>query len=236
MDNQLIELKRKASYAGLLYLALIILGFYMTAYVYPNIQVVGDPQATFDNLLENEFLFRTGIFAHLLNTVVFTMLVLALYRLLGSGHKYVGMLMVAFVVLHLSFEFGAEALNLAALMVAKGNFLGSMELLQRQEWAYLFLRTARYSMMVLSMAFWGLWLITLGTLVYRSVYIPRIFGVLLFLGGTAYFIQSTMNILFPGTINAILSVFIVFYAVGPIAFMLWLLIKGISTPKPEQLK
>jgi len=50
------------------------------------------------------------------------MMVLALYRLLEPCQKYVGMLMLAFVVLHLPFEFGAEALNLTALMIAQGNF------------------------------------------------------------------------------------------------------------------
>lgn len=228
MGNLTTELKKNARLAGVLYLALIILGIYGTVFVVPSIQVVGDPQATFDNLLENEFLFRTGIFAHLLNTVVFTMLVLALYKLLGFKHKYIGMLMVAFVVLHVSFEFGAEALNLAALMVAKGNFLGSLDLLQRQEWSYLFLRISRYATMGLPMAFWGLWLVTLGTLVYKSGFIPRIFGILLFLGGTAYLIESIFFILFPGVGKAFLSFFIVFYAAGPISFMLWLLIRGIS--------
>ncbi len=67
-------------FAGLLYLIIAILGFYGIMYVSGQIQVIGDPAATFDNLLNKEFLFRTGTFAHLLNTVVFTMMALVFYE------------------------------------------------------------------------------------------------------------------------------------------------------------
>jgi len=190
MNDQQIELKKQAKFAGVLYLLLIIMGLYGTMFVTPQIQVIGDPQATFDNLLKNEFLFRTSIFAHLINTVVFTMLVLAFYRILGHVDKYIAMLMVAFVVIHVSFEFGAEALNLTALAITKGQFLGSMEILQRQEWAYLFFRASKFSTAGLAVPFWGLWLVTLGTLVFRSGFFPKVFGVLLFAGGAAYIIES----------------------------------------------
>lgn len=236
MNNQHIELKRKARFAGVLYLLLIIMGFYMTMFVIPDIQVTGDPQATYDNMRENEFLFRTYIFAHLINTVVFTMLVLAFYRLLGHVDRYVAMLMVAFVVIHVSFEFGAEVLNLVSLSIAKGQFLGSMELLQKQEWTYLFLRASRISTAGLAVPFWGLWLVTLGTLVYRSGFFPKIFGVLLFVGGTAYLTQSFFFFLFPGGLGFILPYLFVLFAVGPISFMLWLLIKGVKSKPPSVSK
>ncbi|MGF1669002.1 MAG: DUF4386 domain-containing protein [Balneolaceae bacterium] len=228
MTTQHTELKRKARFAGVLYLLLIIMGLYGAMFVTPKIQVIGDIQTTFDNLLENEFLFRTSIFAHLINTVVFTMLVLAFYKILVPVDKYIAMLMVAFVVVHVSFEFGAEAMNLTALAIAKGQFLGSLELLQWQEWAYLFFRASKFTTAGLAVPFWGLWLVTLGTLVYRSGFFPKIFGVLLFAGGAAYIIESFFFFLFPGVARSLLPFLFVFYAAGPISFMLWLLIKGVK--------
>lgn len=222
------ELKRQTRFAGVLYLLLIIMGFYGTMYVTPQIQVMGDPQSTFNNLIENEFLFRTSIFAHLINTVVFTMLVLAFFCLLEQVNKYIAMLMVSFVLMHLSFEFGAEALNLTALMIAKGQFSDSMELLQRQEWAYLFFRASKFSSAGLAVPFWGLWLVTLGILVYRSGFFPKIFGALLFAGGTAYIFESIFFFLFPSVARSLLPFLFVFYAAGPITFMLWLLVKGVK--------
>ena len=230
MNTQHNELKRKARFAGFLYLIIVILGFYGIMYVTSQIQVIGDAEATFNNLLENEFLLRTGIFAHLLNTVVFTMMVLVFYRLFGHIDKFTAQLMVALVVLHISFEFGSEALNIAAILVADGQFLESLDALQRQEWGYLLLRTSKFGSVGLASAFWGLWLIPLGTLVYRSGFIPGVFGVALILGGTAYIVESTFFILFPGQGEVLRSLLFYVYAVAEISFMLWLLIKGIKKP------
>ena len=144
MDIAHQELKRKARFAGVLYLLIGIFGFFGIMYVPSQVEVVGDVQATFISLLENEFLFRTAIYSHLLNTVVFTMMVLVFYQMFSHINKYLAMLMVAFVVVHISFEFGAEVLNYTAILIAKGTFLESMELLKRQEWGYLFLRMANY--------------------------------------------------------------------------------------------
>lgn len=229
MQSPPAELLRKARLAGVLYLVIVVLGFYGIMYVPSQVHVVGDPQATFDNLLAREFLFRTGIYAHLLNTVVFTLMVLVFYQLFVEVNRFLAMAMVALVIVHISFEFGSELLNLAGLMVAKGQLLVSLDLVQRQEWSYFFLRMSKHGSMGLSIAFWGLWLIPLGVLVFKSGFIPRIFGVLLILGGMAYIIESVFFILFPGQGGILKSLLFLVYAVAEIAFMLWLVIKGART-------
>ncbi len=236
MNNHHIELKRKARFAGVLYFLIGIFGFFGIMYVPSQVEVIGDVQATFSNLLENEFLFRTAIYSHLLNTVVFTMMVLVFYKMFSHINKYLAMLMVAFVVVHISFEFSSEVLNYTAILIAKGTFLESMELLQRQEWVYLFLRMANYGSVGLAIAFWGLWLIPLGILVYKSDFIPGIFGILLVAGGVAYIIDSMFFILFPGMGGLFKDLLMVVFSVAEISFIFWLLIKGVSTPKSEVLK
>lgn len=72
------------------------------------------------------------------------------------------------MVVHISFEFGSEVLNYTAILAAEGKLLESMELLQRQAWVYLFFPMAHYGSDGLAIAFWGLWLIPLGMLVYQS--------------------------------------------------------------------
>lgn len=152
-------LQSKVQLAAVLYLLIAVLGFFNIMYVPSRVQVTGDVQATFENLLANEFLFRTSIYAHLVNTVVFTMLVLVFYQLLARINHYLALLMVGFVIVHISFEFGSEVLSLAALMVAKGQLLVSLDLLQRQEWVYFFLRMSKHGSVGLAIAFWGLWLL-----------------------------------------------------------------------------
>ncbi|MGF1669003.1 MAG: DUF4386 domain-containing protein [Balneolaceae bacterium] len=228
MNNQHAELKRKARFAGVLYFLIGIFGFFGIMYVPSQIEVIGDVEATFKNLLENEFLLRASIYAHLLNTVVFTMMVLVFYQMFSHINKYLAMLMVAFVIVHIAFEFGAEVMNYTAILIAKGTFLESMELLQRQEWAYLFLRMGHYGAVGLPIAFWGLWLIPLGILVYKSGFIPKIFGILLVAGGVAYIIDSMFFILFPGSGGTFKDLLMVVFSVAEISFIFWLLIKGVS--------
>lgn len=229
------ELKRKARFAGILYFLIGIFGFFGIMYVPSHIEVIGDVQATFNGLIENELLFRMGIYSHLLNTVVFTMMVLIFYQMFSHINKYWAMLMVAFVLVHISFEFGSEVLNYTAIRIADGTFLESMELLQRQEWVYLFLRMGHYGAVGLAIAFWGLWLIPLGILVYKSGFIPRIFGILLVAGGIAYIIDSIYFILFPGMGGMVKDLLMIVFSVAEISFIFWLLIKGVSSPKTEVL-
>ncbi len=54
----------------------------------------------------------------------------------------------------------------------------TFELSQRQDLAMLFLKINDYGTLPLEM-FWGLWLLPFGLLVYKSEFIPRIFGILL---------------------------------------------------------
>lgn len=230
MDIRHNELKKQARFAGILYLIIVILGFYGIMFVTSQIQVFGDVEATFNNLLEYEFLFRTGIFAHLLNTVVFTMMALVFYGMFSHIDKFTARLMVALVVLHISFEFGSEALNIAAIFVAEGRLLESVDALQRQEWVYFLLETSEIASVGLAIAFWGLWLIPLGILVYKSGFIPWYFGAGLILGGIAYIIESFFFILFPELLGFLRSLLFFVYAAAEILFMLWLLIKGIKTP------
>lgn len=229
-----LDVRSKARFAGFLYLIIAVLGFYGIMYVSGQIHVSGDPEATFRNLLDKEMLFRTGIFAHLLNTVVFTMMALVFYQLFKHISQYLALLMVAFVVLHLSFEYGSEALDIAAILVAKGQLMESLDVVQRQELVYLLLRISKYASVSLAIAFWGLWLIPLGILVYRSGFIPRVFGVLLILGGSAYLIESFGVILIPGARGMFFSLLFFVYAIAEISFMLWLLIKGARVDTPAE--
>jgi len=141
--------------------------------------------------------------------------------------------MVAFVVVHISFEFGSEVLNIAAIRIAEGSFLESLELLQRQEWTYLFLRMANYGSVGLAIAFWGFWLIPFGILIHKSDFIPSIFGILLIAAGVAYMIDSIFFILFPGSGGIFKDLLMIVPSIGEISFIFWLLIKGVSTPKPR---
>ena len=222
------SLKYTARIAGLLYLLLIITGVYGIMYVPSQIIVTGDTVSTAKNILSNEFLFRTGVLNDIISNTIFLFLVLVLYRLFKQVNENQAKLMLALVIVQIPFVFIMEAFNVTSLMIIKGEILKTFELSQRQDFAMLFLKINDYGTLPLEM-FWGLWLLPFGLLVYKSEFIPRIFGILLFIAGIAYMIDSTIALLLPSYSSFVKYPTLLLVAIGEISITLWLLIKGVKT-------
>lgn len=228
MEINLSSLKKTARLAGLLYLFLAITGVYSIIYVPSKIMVRGDAVATANNILANEFLFRTGIISDLISNTIFVFLVSVLYRLFKRVNERQAKLMVALVIVQIPVVFIMEAFNISSLMILKGEILKTFELNQRQDLAMLFLKINDYGTLTLEI-FWGLWLLPFGQLVYKSEFIPPMFGVLLIIGGIAYVIESLTHLLLPNYGAFVSQYTFVFYTIGELSIMLWLLIKGVKT-------
>lgn len=98
--------------------------------------------------------------------------------------------------------------------------------------AYLFLRLHGQGIAVASV-FWGLWLFPFGTLVIRSGFIPRIFGLLLMVAGVANLGGSFADLVLPRYAPLVSQVASPLQlAELPIVF--WLLIWGAKTPDAAQ--
>ena len=231
MEEQINSLKKTARIAGLWYLLLVIVGLYGIMYVGSQIFVEGNTAATTNNILAHEFLFRTGIFSAIIGNFIFLFLVLALYRLLKQVNERQAKRMVILVILQIPVSFLIELFNVTSLMVLKGDALKTLDPAQRQDFAMLFLNVHSYGIMILEV-FWGIWLIPLGQLVYKSGFIPRIIGILLIIGGIAYMCSSFMFLLFPAYFS-FFSKFIIVSSLGEIAIMLWLLIIGVKVKKDD---
>ncbi|NOZ46103.1 MAG: DUF4386 domain-containing protein [Chlorobi bacterium] len=225
MENNANSLKKTAKLAGLLYLILIVTGVFSIMFVSSQIIVQGDTITTAKNILAKEFLFRTGLINDLISNTIFVILVLVLYRMFKQVNEHQSKLMVALVVVQIPAVFIMEALNITSLMIFKGEILQTFELNQRQDLAMLFLKINDYGMLTLEM-FWGLWLLPFGLLVYKSGFIPRIFGILLFIAGIAYINSSFVSLLFPSYSAIISQPILLLVAIGEISITLWLLFKG----------
>ena len=232
MEINSSSLKNTARIAGLLYLFLVITGVYGVMYIPSQIIVPGDSVSTATNIISNELLFRSGVLIDIISNTIFLFLVLVLYRLLKLVNENQAKLMFALVIVQIPFVFMMEAFNVTSLMILKGDILKTFELSQRQDLAMLFLKINDYGTLPLEM-FWGLWLLPFGLLVYKSEFIPRIFGILLVIGGFAYMIDSTIGILFPSYSSFVKYPTLLLVAIGEISITLWLLIKGVKTKKQK---
>src|ERR1700694_617808 len=95
---------------------------------------------------------------------------------------------------------------------------------QRDALAMLFLRMHDQEILAAEV-FWGLWLVPLGILAYKSRFVPRFLGVWLIINGFAYVAISLTGLLVP-QYEDVVSNYAFPALLGEMAIMLWLLIKG----------
>jgi hypothetical protein len=220
------SLRSTARLAGVLYLMWIITGLYAMFYVPSQINMRGDALTAAQNILSNEFLFRSSIINDLVSSTIWVFMVLVLYRLFKHVNERQAKLLVALVIVQIPVALIMEAFSITSLMIFKGEILKTFELTQRQDLAMLFLRINDYGVLTLEM-FWGLWLFPLAILVYRSRFLPRFLGIWLIITGCFYLVLSFVGILLPQYKDMVVnSVFARPAEVGEVAFMMWLLIKG----------
>jgi uncharacterized protein DUF4386 len=225
MKDRIVSLKKTARLAGLLYLLLALAATYGFFYVSPKIMVSGDLNATASNMVAHETLFRSSIASDLIANVLFVAVVLLLYRLFKQVNEYLARLMVFLVVVAIPIALLGGGLQITALGIIKGD-LGSFQPAQLQQLAQTFMKLNNYSSQMITI-FWGLWLLPLGVLVYRSAFIPRILGVLLIINGCGYIITSITFILSPENLATVSKFMFPTYFVGEIPFIFWLLIVGV---------
>src|SRR5205807_9148197 len=189
--------KRLARIAVVLYLLVGIFGGFAEGFVEPRMYVAGDAAATAGNVVANSGLVRLGVFADLFNATVWVFLGLALYLLLKHVNKSVARAMVVLVAIGASitclnavFEFeglraATGAVNLAAFGTAGSHAL-----------VLLLLDTQHYGIFI-AQIFFGLWLVPLGYLAYKSGLFPKALGVLLIVGVACYLLDLLAQFLIP---------------------------------------
>lgn len=229
MDNNVNLLKKTARLSGFLFLLWIIFGLYDMIFISSKIFIKGDIAASSQNILSQEFLFRTGIFSGLIANFIWILLVLTFYRLFKSVNDFIAKLLVAFVIIQVPVAFIKAAFSFAALMILKGEVLMTFDIAQRQDLANLFLKLNNYCVYALELS-WGLWLFPLAILVYHSKFIPRFIGIWLLINGSVYVLLSFLDVVLP-QYRVVVFTYGMPAMFGELVLMLWLLIFGIREKK-----
>src|SRR5947207_5934558 len=166
-------------------------------YIPSTLFVPGNANATANNIVAHETLFRLGIASDLLTGTMVIFLTLALHRLFKEVDQDLARLVVILGSLMVTPIYFLNTVNdAAALTLARGaNFLSVFGKPQRDALAMLFLHL-HHAGVVANELFWGLWLFPFGLLVYRSRFLPRILGIWLMINCFAYVAISFTGILF----------------------------------------
>ena len=224
--------RRLARWAGLIYLVVVITGFFSQGYVPGRVAAPGHPEALLGNIVAHEMLFRAGIAAFMVEHATFLVLPLLLYRLLGTVHRGAAMAMVAFAFAGVPMALLAVAHRLDAVLLLTDAGHLPVELAHAMAW--LSLKSYANDILVASV-FWGLWLFPFGYLVIRCGRLPRILGLLLMLGGAGYLVDVFGQLLLPGYADMTFSNYVNLpAAIGEMGTCLWLLVMGIRERAVEQ--
>lgn len=219
------SLNQTARTAGILYIVMDVFMIFSGMIVDPKIIVHGDAVTTTGNVLKFGWLFRLGFVSNIIGFTMFLFLVLALYDLFKSVDKSQARLMVILVVASVPLAI-LNMLNQYApiLLLSNAGYLSAFNPAQLQSLSMVFFDIYEIGVQIAEV-FWGLWLIPLGLLVYKSGFVPRVLGILLFVGCLGHLLSFISTFLFP-EYSSILIPVAETVMIGELPIFLWLLIKG----------
>lgn len=225
----LTEIRKIARMAGVLYLIIIISGLFSEMFVRSGIIVHNDFQATANNILEKESLFRVGFISDLIMVMSDVGVALLFYILLKPVNRGLSML-AAFFRLAQATVIGINLLNffMPLLILGNGEHSQSFSIEQLNSLSSLFLEAHTYGYLI-SGVFFGFSCIILGFLIFRSPNFPKWLGVLVVSAGASYLIDSSTNFLAPGFATYSEYLVVSIAVVSELSLCLFLLIKGVRT-------
>lgn len=220
MTNRSVRNAGSTAGVGLLLItALAVFGNFVAV---SGLVTPGDAARTATDIMASEGLFRLGI-ASLFSVVALDVVVAwALYRVFTPASRSVSMLAAAFRLAYAG-----------VFMVAISQLVGVLHLLGNEHYLAVVGADQVHAQTLLGinafsdiwsagLLLFGLHLLVIGYLVYRSGYVPRLLGVLLGIAGFGYAFDSIVALLFASPPIEIG----IFTFIGEFLLALWLVIQG----------
>ena len=223
-------IKNNARIAGLLYLIVVISGILSLMYVPSELIVWDNALETYNNIVANESLFKMGILSSLIMYTTFIFLSIELYKLLMNTNKNVAITMIILVLVSVPISYVNLISKLDVLSIINGMDTMKTADLNHQRSQVMALLESHSNGIQIVQIFWGLWLFPFGYLVFKSGFLPKIFGILLMVGCFGYLIDFLGYFLFPiGYGKTVIpSIVSLPHALGEIGICIWLLIVGVK--------
>ncbi|MBV6449856.1 MAG: hypothetical protein MHPDNHAH_00569 [Anaerolineales bacterium] len=224
--------KRLARIAGVLYLVVAIFAGYAFN-VFTWLYVAGDAAATAANVIASAGIVRLAVVADLIQVTAWVFLALTLYRLLQHVHPGAAFAMVTLVAIGAGIAcfnnvFAFEGMR----VVTDGSYAAVFGVGGTNALVLMLLDTQHYGVAIVSL-FYGLWLIPLGYLVYKSGMFPKALGVALISVCVCYHVKLLAAFLAPDLWTAFQGYVSIPIWVFELWMVLYLLIIGVRTVKPD---
>jgi len=218
--NQLIKT------SGIAYLLIFLCGFYANFAILESLVEFNDPITTTTNIIKNHSQFGYGLIGFVIMVIFDLILVWSLFKITITVSKRLSSLASLFRLLHaLLFILGLICL-FEVYMETSGAMYS--DTLQHEIFTSLVYFDVFWT---IGLLFFAVHLIILGYLILKSVNIPDVLGILLFLASIGYFVDSLAKLFFEGYdhLKSYFEILVILTGViGELSFTIWLLVKGLK--------
>lgn len=220
---------RLARTAGLLYLAVAILGGF-AQFVRVSVYAPGDAAATTANIVANQTLIRFSFAADLVQAMVWLVMAVVLYRLMSHAGRNLARAMVVFVAVSAAIATLNMVHQIGALLVAtEPSYAAAFGVDGGHALVLLLMDLQHYGYLIAQLTW--LWLFALGLLGLRSGLFPKWLSVLLMTATVCYVADSLTRFTAPALADTSAAVFLLPEILCEVALLAYLLIKGVRTPQ-----
>jgi hypothetical protein len=224
--------KRLARIAGFLYLLNGVVAGFAFGYVLTKVYVPGNAATTAANVVANSGLVRGGAVADLFQATEWIFLAFTLYLLLKHVHLGAARAMVLIVAVGSAVTCLNDVFQLESVHVATDSaYTAALGVGGSSALVLLLLDLHHYGFLI-AQIFFGLWLMPLGYLAYRSAMFPRALGIMLIVGGACYLVGLVAVFLLPDTGEKVNSVVTIPSTIAEVSMLGYLLVIGVRTSKP----
>ena len=180
--------------------------------------VDGNAAATAHNILANEPLYRIGFAIPLVAVGFHITWALLIYQLFRVVNRTINQLALLVILVGCAIQAAAAVVYLSPLLYLQAGFtqLDTVPLLIN----------VSHLTFDIYLIFFGLWCVLLGYLIVRSMFMPRVIGVLLIVDGIGW-----MTYLVPPLATAIFPAIAVVAGVAEFSLLLWMLIFGVDNER-----
>jgi hypothetical protein len=221
------SIKKTARMAGLFYSIFIIASIIADLFGH---FVFADASATVNHIIANESLFRIGVVISLFSYVFFLIAAWYLYVLLKPVNKNTALLFLLLNLSGFTILFYSHLNLFSSLILLSGvDYLKVFQPDQLHAQAMLFINLFKNGSTIAQIPF-GVWLLPLGYLVFKSGFLPKILGILLIADCFGLLIYVCQRFLFPGY-GVIAYPCWALGFIAEVSLTLWLLIKGVNDQK-----
>ena len=208
--------------AGLFYLLTMVAGVASLA-VGGNLIVTNDAAATATNILTHEVAYRLYYVANLIADLSYVVVTALFYHLFKPVNRSLSLTAAFVSVVGCSLGAVSNMLDLTPFSLLKdAAYASSFQAGQAQALAYTFLRVGNQAYST-GLVFFGIYCLSIGTLIFRSTFLPRWIGLAMMFAGLGW-----LTHLWPPLSRSLGMFGVLPGFVGEGSLTVWLLVKGVN--------